>query len=341
MVEVAWYVFLLVPLCVAALVYAVALFLVERPPPLTLPGSHAFITGGSSGVGLSTALLLLPLGVHCTIVARDPQRLSEAEARIRQAAAATRSTAKLLAMSADVCDPAQTQAAIARAQAEVGPVSIFIHCAGSSHPGYFEELPPSVHTAQFSINYLGAVNCLHSLVPSFKRQRSTRVLLVASMGALSGIFGFTAYSASKFALRALAESLHMEVAPYGCYVSLICPPDLDTPGFAAENKIKPVECAEISGTFGLHSPDVIARDIVRVLREWRFMSSVGFDGQALTLLATGTSPVASAWTLTVEFFSMGVLRLVSAVYKVQYNAIVGRIKRKREQGQVRPIGKQQ
>ena len=339
MVEVSWYALMAVPLLLAAVVYLICLCLVERPPPLTLAGSHAFITGASSGVGLSTALRLLPLGVHCTLIARNRQRLSEAEARVRSAAA--HSPAKLLAISADVCDLAQTQAAIQRAQAEVGPISLFIHCAGSAAPGYFEELPPSVHTAQYNLHYLGAVNCLHSLVPSLKRQRSSRVVLVASMGGLSGIFGYTAYSASKFALRALAESLHMEVAPYGCYVSLICPPDLDTPGFAEENKRKPVECAEISGTLGLHSPDAIAQDIESVLRRWRFLSSVGFDGRALTLLTSGTSPVSSAWTLTVEFFSMGVLRLVSAMYKVQYNAIVRRIKQKREKGQVRPIGKQQ
>ena len=337
MVEVAWYVFLLVPALLVGLIYLVSLFLIERPPPFPLRGQHAFITGGSSGVGLSTAKELLPLGVHCTLIARDPKKLKEAEDRLRPLA--SRANVRLLALPADVCDLAQTTAAIARAQAEVGPISAFIHCAGASSPGYFEELPPSTHTAQFSLNYLGAVHCLHALAPALKRLPSSRVVLVGSMGSLSGVFGFTAYSASKFALRGFAESLHMEMAPYGCYVSLICPPDMDTPGFATENRTKPVECAEISGKFGLHSPDVIGRDIVDVLRKWRFLSSVGFDGQALMVLGSGTSPAWSAATLTLELFAMGVLRLVSVVYKMQYNGIVRRIKAKRERGELRPIGK--
>ena len=339
MVEVSLYALLLIPVVIVGVIYVASLLLIERPPPLALPGSHAFITGGSSGVGLSTALQLLSLGVHVTIIARDPQRLKQAEARMREAVAKSKSNAKVLALPCDVCDLSQTTEAIQRAQKELGSISVFIHSAGASSPGYFEELPPSTHLAQYNLHYLGAVNCLHSLVPSFKQQRSTRIVLVASMGALSGIFGFTAYSASKFALRGMAESLHMEMAPYGCFVSVICPPDIDTPGFAVENRTKPLECAEISGNFGLYSPDVIGRDIVDVLRRWRFLSSVGFDGNALMLLGTGTSPAGSAGVLTLEVLSLGILRVVSAVYRVQYNAIVQKIRKKRERGEVRAIGK--
>lgn len=336
MVEVSWYVFLLVPLVLTSLVYFISLFLIERPPPLPLPGKHAFITGGSSGVGLSTAVLLVKLGIHCTILAREPKRLREAEERIK---AAAKGKAKVLAITCDITDLSSCQSAIQKAQSEVGFISIFIHAAGAASPGYFEELPPSTHLQQFNLHYLGAVNCLHSLVPSFKQQSSCRIILVGSMGSLSAIFGYTAYSASKFALRALAEALQMELAPYGTFVSLVCPPDLDTPGFATENKIKPIECALISEGSGLFSPDVIGENIVEVLKNWRSLSSVGFDGKALTLLAAGTSPASSALTLTVEFFTMGVLRLVSVVYKKSYIGIVEKVKRRREKGEIRAIGK--
>ena len=337
----AWlWLLILTPLLLACAVYAVSLFVIERPPPLPLANQHALITGGSSGVGLSTALLLVARGVHVSLLARDPARLRAAEERVLGAARKSAAGARVLAVSCDVCDAEATAAAIARCEASLGAVSIFVHCAGSSTPGYFEELPPSVHEAQFRLHYMGAVHCLHVLVPRMKRLRAGRVVLVASMGALSGVFGYTAYSASKFALRALAESLHMETAPYGTFVSLICPPDIDTPGFAAENRLKPVECAEISEGSGLFSPEAIGRDIVHVLQRWRFLSSVGFDGHALTLLASGTSPASSAATLTLEFFVMGPLRVISAVYRKLYSNIVLRAKRRREAGHLRPIGKQ-
>ena len=68
------------------------------------------------------------------------------------------------------------------------------------------------------------------------------VVLVSSMAGQVGIFGMTAYSASKFALRGFAEALRMECKPHGVKVALVFPPDTDTPGFEQENKTTPPEC---------------------------------------------------------------------------------------------------
>lgn len=69
---------------------------------------------------------------------------------------------------------------------------------------------------------------------------------VSSVAGQCGIFGYSAYSASKFALTGFAQCLQMEVKRYGVAVSLVFPPDTDTPMFHEENKIKPPETAEIS-----------------------------------------------------------------------------------------------
>ncbi len=66
----------------------------------------------------------------------------------------------------------------------------------------------------------------------------------------AGIFGMSSYSASKFALRGLAEALRMECKPFGITVSLAFPPDTDTPMLAAENLVKPLETKAISGDAG-------------------------------------------------------------------------------------------
>ena len=230
--EVSWYIFLVVPAVALGLLYLVSLLLIERAPPLSLPGQHAFITGGSSGVGLYTALHLVTLGCHVTIVARDKAKLKKAEDALKAAASQHNlHSVRIHSLSCDISDEPATHQAIQQAESTIGPITLFIHCAGSATPGHFEELPTSSHTAHYQLNYMGAIHCLTALVPLFKSRRSGRIVLVSSLCALSGIFGYTAYGASKFALRGMAEALHMETAPYGIFVSVVCPPDTNTPGY--------------------------------------------------------------------------------------------------------------
>ena len=333
----------LIPVVSLALLYLVSLLLIERPPPLVLKGKHVFITGGSSGVGLHTAMHLVSAGCLVTIIARDKTKLQQAEKQIaakaqRGQAGSSEAGPAVQALSCDICDEQQVQHTIQQAETRFGPITIFIGCAGSSTPGHFEELPTAQHTAHFALNYMGAVHCLKVLVPRFKARREGRIVLVSSLCALTGVFGFTAYGASKFALRGMAEALHMETAPYGVFVSVVCPPDTDTPGFETENKVKPKETTLISEGSGLFKPDVLGALVLDVLRRWRFLASCGFDGQALCVLSTGTSPASSAALLVVEVCGLGVVRLISVVYRLMYMRIVRQVKQKRESGELPPIG---
>lgn len=79
----------------------------------------------------------------------------------------------------------------------------------------------------------------------------------------AGIFGYSAYCSTKFALRGLAESIAMELRPYNISVTLSLPPDTDTPGFAIEELSKPLETRLISQTSRLVSPDVVADKLFR------------------------------------------------------------------------------
>lgn len=79
----------------------------------------------------------------------------------------------------------------------------------------------------------------------------------------AGIFGYSAYCSTKFALRGLAESIAMELRPYNISVTLALPPDTDTPGFAVEELSKPLETRLISQTSGLVRPEVVADKLFR------------------------------------------------------------------------------
>ena len=90
-------------------------------------------------------------------------------------------------------------------------------------------------------------------------KKGSHVINVSSIGGFIGVFGFTAYSASKFGLIGLSEALRGELKPRGIAVSVLCPPDTDTPGMARENKTKPDETHAISGNVKLMSAENVAK----------------------------------------------------------------------------------
>lgn len=84
------------------------------------------------------------------------------------------------------------------------------------------------------VNYIGSVYCTRAVLNSMKSRKFGRIAFVSSQAGQIGVFGYTAYSASKYALRGFAGSLQMELKPYNIYVTLSYPPDTDTPGLKQE-----------------------------------------------------------------------------------------------------------
>lgn len=115
---------------------------------------------------------------------------------------------------------------------------ILVASAGMSKPSLFQDLSVTDFDKMFQINSLGCMYSVKAILPSIqKKGAGGRIMIVSSMAGLSGVAGYTAYSASKFALRGFAESLHMELLPQGIAVTIINPPDVDTPMYQEENKV--------------------------------------------------------------------------------------------------------
>ncbi|OBS65806.1 hypothetical protein A6R68_05654, partial [Neotoma lepida] len=158
-----------------------------------------------------------------------------------------------------------------------------------------------------NINYLGSVYPSRAVITTMKERRVGRIVFVSSQAGQLGLFGFTAYSSSKFAIRGLAEALQMEVKPYNVYVTVAYPPDTDTPGLAEENKTKvkalkkeilmdmptPLETRLISETTAICKPEHVAKQIVKDAIQGNFNSSIGSDGYMLSSLTCGMAPVTS------------------------------------------------
>lgn len=150
------------------------------------------------------------------------------------------------------------------------------------------------------------------------------VAFVSSMAGQVGLFGFTAYSPSKFALRGLAETLAMELKPHGIGVTLVYPPDTDTPGYAVECQISPEETKLISGASSVASPESVARQMLNDIAARRFNSSIGFDGWILAVLTAGMAPLGarSFFDGIAQVSLGGALRLVGLVYRLTFDRTV-------------------
>ena len=223
---------------------------------MILSGKTALITGGSSGIGLATARLLASRGVRCALLARDPDRLA--------AAVGTLSTDHRphLAEPVDVGDAQAVAQAVSRLQAEAGAPDILVNCAGAAHPGYVQELDLEIYRQMMEVNYFGVVHVTKAVLPGMLARGSGHIVNVASVAAFINVFGYSAYGASKFALRGFSDALRHEMKPHGIGVSIVYPPDTDTPQLAYENRLKPPELKMLLPELGVLKPEQVAQSIV-------------------------------------------------------------------------------
>jgi short-subunit dehydrogenase len=94
-----------------------------------------------------------------------------------------------------------------------------------------------------------------------------------------GVFGLTDYCASKFAVMGFSEALRAELASCGVGVSVLCPPDTDTPGFEIENRSKPAETRAVSEGAGLMTADAVAAALLAGLARGERVIVPGRDGK--------------------------------------------------------------
>lgn len=235
-------------------------------------GAHVVITGGSEGIGLETARLALARGASVSIVSRSAEKLAAANDSLGGRAATA---------AADVTDAT----ALGRALALLSPCDVLIACAGAAEPGRFEQLDDATFRAQMELNYFGTLNAVRVVTPSMRERGRGHIVLVASTAALIGVFGYSAYAPTKFAVRGLAETLHGELTAHGIVVSIVYPPDTETPGFARENLTKPPETAAISAAIKPVPPERVAAAIVRGIERDRL--EITADPQTRVLLRAG------------------------------------------------------
>ncbi len=255
---------------------------------MTLRDQHVFITGGSSGIGLELGRQAAAAGARVSLVARDPARLAAARAAIR---AAVPGGAEVVTASADVAVEAEILGALQAAEKIHGPVDVLITSAGVARPGHFAEVPVAVFERTMAVNYFGTLYPLKAVVPAMRQRGRGAVVLISSGAGLVGLFGYTPYAPSKFALRGLAEALRGELQDTGVSVTIVYPPDTDTPQLAEENLTKPAETKALTAGGGLWTAEAVARVTLAGVQRGRFAITPGFQLTALAWLHSLLAPI--------------------------------------------------
>ena len=255
---------------------------------MTLRDQHVFITGGSSGIGLELGRQAAAAGARVSLIARDPAKLAAARAAIR---AAVPGGAEVVTASADVAVEAEILGALQAAEKVHGPVDVLITSAGVARPGHFAEVPVAVFERTMAVNYFGTLYPLKAVVPAMRQRGRGAVVLISSGAGLVGLFGYTPYAPSKFALRGLAEALRGELQDTGVSVTIVYPPDTDTPQLAEENLTKPAETKALTAGGGLWTAEAVARVTLAGVQRGRFAITPGFQLTALAWLHSLLAPV--------------------------------------------------
>lgn len=256
--------------------------------------AYALVTGGSSGIGLAVALALRARGLDVVILARDPARLAAAQAQLAAAPCACASgepSRDIEAHAVDVGDRAALRALAQALLARRGAPEWLVTSAGVAHPDHFDVLQDAQYDEAMRINYFGTLDAVRAFAPAMAQARRGHVVLLSSAAGLVGIWGYAAYAPSKFAVRGLAEVLRAELRPRGVSVHVVCPPDVDTPQLAQENRTKPAQTRAIGEGGGLLDAATVAQAVVQGVMRGRFMIAPGAQATALAWLHSLIAPV--------------------------------------------------
>lgn len=240
-------------------------------------GKRVLITGGSSGIGLATAQLLSQSGAHIYVVARNEARLEKAMVLIKAEASTT--VQRFGSMALDVTNRHDVGNAVPKVLSELGGLDLLINNAGIAHPGYIQDISDDVFDSMMQVNYFGVVNVTKAFLPHFTAQRSGTIANVSSLLGFMGIFGYSAYAASKFAIVGFSDCLRQELLPYNIGMSILFPADTETPQLEEENKIKPFETKIISGNVKAMSAQEVAHAFLDGIAEGRYHIIPGFQGK--------------------------------------------------------------
>lgn len=186
----------------------------------------AVVTGSSTGIGQATAITLARTGHTVYATMRNPEG---GGGELREMALKENLPVHLAALDVDSDD--SVRSAFAHIRAEAGRIDVLVNNAGIGNMGPVEETPLAVFRAVMETNFFGALRCTQSVLPGMRERCSGCIVNVTSVAGRISASPQAPYSASKWALEALSESLAQEVKAFGIRVAVVEPGVIATPIF--------------------------------------------------------------------------------------------------------------
>ena len=195
---------------------------------MSLSHQVILITGASAGIGATLAQSLAQqyLGLQLVLAARRLDQLEQVAEICRKGGA------EVLVVPTDMAQIDQVQALARQALAQFGRVDVLVNNAGYGQMGPIELQPAEAVQRQFQVNVLGTIFLVQALIPAMRQQGGGRIINMSSIAGRTAFPCGGLYSASKFALEALSDTLRMELEPFNIKVSVIEPGPVSTEFFA-------------------------------------------------------------------------------------------------------------
>ena len=223
------------------------------------------VTGAAGGIGEATAVAFADAGADVMCVDIDADGAQATARRIEAAG----STGRVASAEVDVSDPEAVDALAHRVVDEFGGADVIVNNAGINVTGDFEEHSLEDFKRTFDVNLWGVIHGCRSFLPYLRESDAGRIVNISSAFGIVGVAGQSAYSASKFAVRGLSESLHEELADSSVGVSVVYPGCIDT-NIVRDATIYDTDAAdEIRDYFAEQGcpPRVVADAIVDAVRQ--------------------------------------------------------------------------
>lgn len=176
------------------------------------PHRVALVTGVGTGLGAALVRRYAREGFHVGLIARSPKFINELAAEI------SKNGGTAVALTADVGQPDETSAAIARVRAELGPIGVVIHNASAAAGDGISATSPEQFERSWRVTALGGFVCARETAREMIAMGEGVMLFTGATSSVRG-GGWLAFSSAKFALRGLVQSLARELWPKGVHVA--------------------------------------------------------------------------------------------------------------------------
>ncbi|WP_252502128.1 3-ketoacyl-ACP reductase [Sporosarcina sp. Marseille-Q4943] len=187
-----------------------------------IAGKNAIITGAGRGIGRATAIAFAKEGIHVGLIGKTEENLKKVADELSEYGV------NVSIAAADVADNESVTAAVEHVKSELGPIDILINNAGIGKFGKFLELTPEEFKQIIDVNLIGIYNVTRAVLPEMIDRQTGDIINISSTAGQKGAPVTSAYSASKFGVLGLTESLMLEVRKHNIRVTALTPSTVAT-----------------------------------------------------------------------------------------------------------------